>query len=121
MFRFLLPFLLIVSCSSFANQQYKYHAIAVGNVQEWNIVRYQTETGRAWYIGSDGFVEIRDERKVPISVYDFSVTNTVDVKASGSAPDFNWQLIRINTNTGETWWASDNRWIKVKESGGTFP
>jgi len=121
MSRYLLILLLSCSGGALSSQQYSYHALAVGNVEKWNIVRYQVETGRAWYVGKGGFVEIMDVEAQPISIYEFSVTNTVDAKTSALKLDFNWQLIRINTKTGETWWASKDKWIKVNENGSSSP
>lgn len=107
--------LLLLSQVVFSEEKYPYHAISIGYGGSWDILRFQKENGKAWFVRNGSYVQIVDEEELPIGNYEFSTSTTHNFSISKNPVKSNWQLIRINTNTGETWWAEETTWIKVKD------
>jgi hypothetical protein len=94
---------------------YPYKAMIVVRGDNWNVIRFQPQTGKAWRVQDGVFMEIKDAQPLPLGEYEFSSTTTFEFLMKMPPIQYYWKLVRMNALTGETWWDHDDQWEKIKE------
>lgn len=117
MIRKIVPFVLIAliltGCSWTPKQmqQDPYEVISCGTSDDTSLfIKYSTYTGEAWIL-SDKWMQIPDDEKLPESKYVIKVV---------SMAGHRYAAIRIDTVTGRSWSAINNRWVEIKSKDQDF-
>ena len=69
-------------------------------------VKYNINTGEAWWSKNTQWIKIKDKTRVPTSVYEFVIVST------GKS----WRVLRIDKTTGDVWKKNlEHNWVKIIE------
>lgn len=69
----------------------------------WILVRYRTDTGETWLADAGSWIPLEEDAGLPASSYRVWLTRA-DQDLKG------YVAVRIDQQSGQTWWLSDRRW-----------
>jgi hypothetical protein len=104
---FLLCFCFLTGCASGFKQckQEEYQVIAYGETKDTSLfIKYSTRTGQSWFL-ADEWQPIPDDEVLLESKYVIKVV---------SMPDRMYTAVRLDTVSGKSWSAINNRWVEIK-------
>jgi hypothetical protein len=69
------------------------------------LAKYHVNTGQTWYVSDGKFKSINDYSKIPTSTY----------KVILEKSEKGWNLMRLDTVSGRTWWGTSDVWVEILE------
>lgn len=111
-----LAVLLLLGANSQARAEEAFDVLLTNWGEDYSIVRYMPATGETWTMKDGAYVRVKEPSPISRGHYKLVTTTTMRYEVSIPPISGRWQLVRINTDTGETWYMKSREWAKVPES-----
>ena len=88
-----------------ANYKFKKYKRA-GDKLSFVLVKYDERSGRSYFYTRTGWAQIQDLESIPESKYRIEIVEY---------NNGNWQMFRLDSNTGRAWKAKGKKWIETPD------